>query len=453
MRGAKLLGQWTQGTEGWYASMALANLALGTSSTLVPLLIAHVLGGSVAEVGLQSSGVSLVGVVGSLVWGRLADAAPQRKPFLFLSFSLLAVTFAGIAFTRSFWALVAYGMVQNFFWVATGAVSVLLLTERQGKASWERRIGQLNQIGALGWLAGLALGSVALAVGTRLTTEETAMRGLFLILALTSAAATLLAARLVPCADASLAGRPFRGAALALKALLTEASKLTPHHLARCLDPRRLPALLSTKDAHDRATRLFLAETFLAFAGIGFFGIPLPLLLAERFSIPSSEVFLYFVVLNVGVVAAYPLASHRIGRMGNKAVQGGALLARLGLFALAAAFLFLSPSPPPGIAIALHLLALGVSWSFFQLSGVALASRLARPERRGRVLGLYNATASAGWIVAGVGSGYLAREAGYPASFAAAAALIALSLLVLRAVPSPGSADAGGSSAPSPERG
>ena len=424
--------------------MALANLALGTSSTLVPLLIARVLGGSVAEVGLQSSVVSLVGVAGSLIWGRLADAAPERKPFLFLSFSILAVTFVGIAFARSFFALVVYGMVQNFFWVATGAVSVLLLTERQGQASWERRIGQLNQIGALGWLAGLALGSVALAVATRFTTEETAMRGLFLVLALTSAAATLLAARLVPRADASRVGRPFRGAALALKTLLAEASELTP---------RRRPALLSAKDAHDRATRLFLAETFLAFAGIGFFGIPLPLLLAERFSIPSSEVFLYFVALNVGVVAAYPLASHGIGRLGNKPVQAGALLARLGLFALAAVFLSLSPSPPPAAAIALHLLALGVSWSFFQLSGVALASRLARPERRGRILGLYNATAGAGWIVAGVGSGYLAREAGYPASFAAAAALIALSLLLLRAVPSPASTDVGESSAASQERG
>ena len=79
----------------------------------------------------------------------------------------------------------------------------------------------------------------------------------------------------------------------------------------------------------------------------------------------------------------------------------------------------------------------GVTWSYFQLSGIALTSRLAREENRGAALGLYNALAGFGWILAGLGSSFVAERAGYTVSFAIAAGLLAISLAVLRFVPNP----------------
>jgi MFS family permease len=175
----------------------------------------------------------------------------------------------------------------------------------------------------------------------------------------------------------------------------------------------------------------------LAFIAVGFFAVPIPLLLSQRFGLPSSTVFLYFVVLNSGVVLAYPLAARRIKRAGNKAVQQGALAVRLLLFIAAALYLTVSEAVPSALVLILFFLAIGVTWSFFQLSGVALASRLAKPENRGQTLGLYNAIAGVGMIIAGATSGLLSKYIGYQATFATAAIFLAASLLVLHRLPAP----------------
>jgi len=352
------LRKWRAEAEPWYAAIGLANLVMGTSSILIPLMIAQVLRRSVGDVGLLSSLVSLVGVIGSLVWGRLSDAAHRRKPFVVLSFAAVSLGFAGIALSQSFRMVLLFNMILNFFWVANAAVSVLIVIENRQESLWEKKIGHLNQIGALGWLTGLIFGSLALAVASSQIGEK---------------------------------------------------------------------------------TKRFLLATLLAFAAIGFFAVPLPLLLSQQFALPSSTVFSYFVVLNSGVVLAYPLASRRIKRLGNKAVQQWALLMRLGLFVAAALYLTLCAVAPPVPVLVLFFLGIGVSWSYFQLSGVALASRLAKPKYRSQTLGLYNAIAGLGMIAAGVSSGLLAERVGYQATFVVASILLVISLIVLHRLPAPSS--------------
>ncbi|MEI6172090.1 MAG: hypothetical protein WCQ45_06425, partial [bacterium] len=78
---------WSEG-ESWYAAVGLANLVLGASSILIPLALKSVLHRSVDSLGVLSSLVSVVGVLGSLVWGRLSDAAHRRKPFVVMSYAV-----------------------------------------------------------------------------------------------------------------------------------------------------------------------------------------------------------------------------------------------------------------------------------------------------------------------------------------------------------------------------
>lgn len=446
------LRRWMKEAEPWYTAIGLANLVMGTSSILIPLMIAQVLQRSVEAVGLLSSLVSLVGVVGSLIWGRLSDAAHRRKPFAVLSFVVVSIGFAGIAFSHSFRAVLLLNMALNLFWVANAAVTVLIVIENREESLWEMKIGHLNQIGALGWVAGLVLGSLALAVASPRLDEATAIRTLFLILAAGGASASLLAVRLIPRTTPKFTRRRFRGMIIALGNFLVERARFGPFHLYHRFNPRRLPALLWGEEGLRHETKLFLWATLLAFTSIGFFGVPLPLLLSERFGFSSSTVFLYFVVLNAAIVLAYPYASRRIKKAGNKAVQLGTLFTRLILFSIGAVFLSLSPEAPPAPLLVLFFLAIGGSWSFFQLSGVALASRLAKPEYRGQALGLYNAVAGLGTIAAGVCSGILAERVGYQATFTSAAILLLIALLVLRRLPAPPSLPGGGP-ASHPEQG
>jgi len=428
---------WRREAEPWYGAIGLANLVVGTSSVLVPLMLAQVLRGSVGALGFLSTLVSLVGVIGSLVWGRLSDAAHRRKPFVVLSFAVASASFAGLAVVRSFTMLLALNMVLNFFWVANAAVTVLLVIENREKSLWERRISHLNQSGSLGWLAGLALGTVGLAAVRPVIDEMTAIRAFFLILALGAGVACVLAVALIPRTVPKFTKRRFRGVIVAVGNFLVERARFGPYHLYHRFNPRRLPVLLLGEEGLRHETKMFLLASWFAFTAFGFVFVPLPFLLSREFGLPSSTVFLYYVIHQGAIVLAYPWASWQIKRAGNKAVQLVSLFVRFALFVGVAVVLSFSTSVPPTWFLVILFLGTGTSWACFQLSGVTFASRLAKPEYRGQTLGLYNAVAGMGSILAGVCSGFLAEFLGYRAVFAAAALLIAVALVLLYRLPVP----------------
>jgi len=433
----RTLRSWWHEGERWYLAVGLANLVLGTSSVLIPLAVAEVYGRSVGALGLLVSLVSLVGVAGSLVWGRLSDVAHRRKPFVILSYAAVGLCFLAISFASAFRHLALLNMLSNFFWMANASVTVLIVIENRDHATWERKIGHLNQIGAIGWVGGLALGSLWMAALSRSVGEALTIRSLFVMIGLGSLAASYLALRYVPRTIPKFTRRRFRGVVLAMGNFIVERARFAPLHLYHRLNPRRVVRLLAHPEGFRPGTRRFLLATLISFMGLGFFGIPLPLLLAQRFGFPSSFVFLFFVIQHAAIVVAYPLAAKRIRRLGNRSVQIASLSVRLVLFGAAALYLLASTSTPPMALLAVAFLVYGVTWSYFQLSGVALTSRLAREENRGAALGLYNALAGLGWILAGLGSSLVTERAGYAASFGIAAGLLLVSLVVLGFVPDP----------------
>ena len=433
---------WRQSIEPWYFAVGLANLVLGTASVLIPLMVSQVLERSVVEVGILASLGSLMGVIGSLFWGRLSDAAHRRKPFVILSYAVVGACLVGMATVNSFVWLAILNMTLNLFWVANASVTVLIVIENRQESEWEGRLSQLNQIGAFGWVLGLGLGSLALAVGAPWIGESTAIRIVFFGIGAAGCLASILAAVRIPRTVPRFTRRRFRGVILAIGNFLSERARFAPFHLYHRLRPRYVLQQLRRPEGFRPGTLRFLAVTFLAYVGLGLFGIPLPVLLAEKFGYPSASVFLFFLIQHAAIVAAYPFAARRIRNAGNRYVQAGALLARAGLFLTSAIYLAVTASSPALPALVFAFVVYGLSWSYFQLSGVALASRLAKPENRGQALGMYNALAGAGWIVAGVVSGALTTWGGYALAFGAAAGLLGLSLAVLRTVPDPAAAAA-----------
>jgi len=106
------------------------------------------------------------------------------------------------------------------------------------------------------------------------------------------------------------------------------------------------------------------------------------------------------------------------------------------LFLMAAGVLWVVEDVPWAF-IAPFMFLVGLTWSYFQLSGVTLASRLAKPENRGLALGTYNAVAGGSTMIAGVSSGYLAQHAGHHFTYVVAALLLLAAVVVLWLVPDP----------------
>jgi len=249
--------------------------------------------------------------------------------------------------------------------------------------------------------------------------------------------AAVLASCLIPRTRPRFVRRRFRGSILALGNFIVERARYAPFHLYHRFNPRRLPALLWGEGGLRSETKSFLVAMLLAFAAFGFFFVPLPILLADKFGFASSTVFSYFVVLNGAIVIAYPLAARRIKRLGNKSVLTGSLLTRVLLFTFGGAVLLVWHVVPSRLLLSLFFFAVGVTWSFFQLSSVAMISRLAQPEYRGQALGLYNAVAGLGTIIAGVSSGLMAQHVGYAATFFTSAVLAAVAMFVVARLPIP----------------
>lgn len=419
--------------EPWYLALAVANAVMGTSSILIPLKLDRVLHLGPSQLGILSSIASAAAVLGSLMWGRLSDAAHRRKAFVVASYLMVGVAHVGLGFSTAFYGLVLHNALLSFFWVANASVAVLLVIERSEELAWESHISALNLSGALGWLLGLVFGGVGVSLALRAFSERLGMQAIFMILAAFGFVSAGLAAWLVPRTKARFTERRFRGVMIAVGNLLNEAGRFSPLHIYHRFSPRRLLLL-------RRETRLFLVASAFAFTGIGFFGVPLAMLLSQRLGIAPSFVFYGYVMLHSGIVFAYPFALHRIRRRGNRRVQMGALSVRMLLFAIAACALWLVPEIP-WLAVAPFLFLIGLTWSFFQLSGVALASRLAKPENRGLALGTYNAIAGGSTMVAGIGSGYLAQHVGHHMALLAAVALILCSIIVLSRLPDPAVAD------------
>jgi MFS transporter, PPP family, 3-phenylpropionic acid transporter len=431
------LRAWVHDTEGWYIAVGLANLVLGTSSVLIPLSIDRVFGRSVASVGMLAGMVSLAGVLGNLVWGKLADTAHRRKPFIVLGYAAAGLCFLAISLAQSFLQLMIFNMLLNFFWVANASVIVLLVIANGCETTWEKRISHVNQIGAVGWVLGLAVGSLWMGWLPQALGELAAIRVLFVAMAFMGIGASALAVLLVPRAEAPLLQRPRFGMMLALGNFLIERARFAPLHLHYRLHPKRVIALLVRSNGFRPGVKRFFLSTLVSFIALGFFGIPLPLLLSQRFGLSSSSVFLFFLLQHVGIVLAYPFASRRIRRLGNRYVQMSSLSVRALLFGGFAAYLSIFSGLPPLVVLIAAFVVYGATWSYFQLSGVALTSRLSHGSNRGLALGLYNAIAGIGWIVAGLGGGLLAERAGYAWTFAIASVLLVVSLVILLTVPDP----------------
>ena len=328
-------------------------------------------------------------------------------------------------------------MMLNFFWVANASVTVLLVIENSHEETWERKIGHLNQIGALGWVLGLVLGGLWMHWLPPILGEIMAIRILFWTIGLSGLLASMLAVLSIPRTVPIFTQRKFRGKLLAMGNFISERARFAPLHLYHRLHPKRVIALLTRREGFRSGTKRFLLSTLFSFVAMGFFSIPLPMLLSQRFGLPSSVVFLFFVIQHLGIVLAYPLASRRIRKLGNRHVQMTALGARTLLFVSFALYLAFFSDTPPAAILVLAFVVYGITWSYFQLSGTVLTSRLASEDNRGLALGLYNAIAGVGWIIAGVGSGQLAQRFGYSVTFAIAAVLLVISMLVMLVVPDP----------------
>ncbi|MFO8034533.1 MAG: MFS transporter [Candidatus Bipolaricaulota bacterium] len=410
----------------WYWSFFAANSVAGAASPLLPLYV-YFLGGGPREVGQLASVASAVGVVASLLWGRLSDRTQRRKPMILVSFGGMAVAYATFPFLSQVNHLLYLNAFVSMVWMASVTVAVLLIMELNSKGDWEREIGRFNTYSGLGWTGGLILGAAWASLMLSLLGEEWGLRSLGAVISALALGATTLAALWVREPPFHISARSFRGMAVTAGTFLHERFRYAPTHLYHLLSPVQLMRFLQGRSALGPDLALWYYGALLAFMGFSMVFVLLPIFLRSVLEWPSELVYALYLIHHGVSVLAFGWARRAVSRWGHRPAVALALLIRATAFvAWAGVGTFLG-----GWAVPVLFGLAGITWAYFQLASTAVVSRLAPAGLKGQSLGLYNALAGLGNVLGALTGGYLADAFGYQAPFLAGAALVILALPIL----------------------
>jgi DHA1 family multidrug resistance protein-like MFS transporter len=419
-------GRWlSQLAPPWFFAVIPYRLGVGLTSTLMPLFVVQVVGGTVVDVGLVTALGPLVGVPASVFWGNLSDRLHRRRPFLFLGFFGFAGSTILLGLAGSVAQVALISMTGALLSTAVEPVASALVMEGLPEERWAESFGRFSQIGGWSFVAGLGVGMAWLALVPRCWGTAMAMRGLFVLAGATALLSLALLLRFLPERTAARRRLSFRPAMVGR--LVVAVVEQALHHPSRLRYHMPRPALLADLRHYLRNAlgRYYLATILLFFSSaLGL--VPFPIFLTDVLGASSTQVFFVFLVKAVTDALFYlpmgRLAQRRSG-ITLLAQASATRVAILGAFALIA---LLRPGLFGLIPVTLVHILTGVTWAAIAVSGTTVVAALAPKGLEGRAMGLYNSVIGLAWILGSLAGGWVAGTLGYTVSFSAAAGLMAL---------------------------
>lgn len=418
-------------SDRWLYAWAVGYAAIGAASLLVPLY-ALSLGADPFTVGALEATAGLAGVPGALVWGRLADRTGQRRGFVLVSLAGTGVVLLVFPLVDSLALVLAANTVLWFMVAAATPVVTLFMIEHAAERTWESRIGLLNAYQRYGWVGGLVVGTVWLAVGSARFSPLAAQRSFFVVCAAGAVVATPLSFYWLPPEATVSSGRLSRSprAVYRLVAGSGRYVKLVPFAPSRAVFALQRLGTGGLLEGFSPSLRRYLLTTVVFSAAFATFFGPVPAFLVDL-AYSSAAVFGFFILASLASAVVFVPVGALAGRRHPKRLQLAALGGRVALFPLIGLVGLLSQVGLRSAAIAVGFVLIGVTWAVVAVTGAGLVSRAAPARLRGEALGVYTALAGLGGGVGGLLGGSVATVFGYLAAFALAGALVGLSIVLL----------------------
>nr|WP_275040380.1 MFS transporter [Haloarcula vallismortis] len=396
-------GLWVMDRDGWLYAWALASVALGAGSLLVPLYFVAI-GGETFMLGVLAGVAAAAGAPGALLFGRLADKTEKRRALVLIALGLATLALLLVSLTEQPW-LVIVG--NGLLWFAAGAVApvlTLLVTAGTVERDWPARFAVLNRYQGWGWAGGLVLGLVWTALLSVPLGPLVAQQSLLWVCAAAVGLSAFLAAKWLPPdpdeLDRPRASRMAR--AIARSRRLPVRSATFPvgpgrlYWLTRSIHPREVAARFSP------SLTIYFGAVVAFFVGFGVFWGPLPLYLSRTLGYESGLVFALYLVSSIGSALWYDRAGSLAERYSPSGLQVGGLLARAALHpAVAVVGLLLSATLMGTIINGVVFALIGVAWAVIAVTAASVVTQLAPSAIRGEALGIYTAVSG---LASGVGS-------------------------------------------------
>ncbi|GEM_PF-5852833 len=392
----------------WFRGFAIFQGAASVADSFAILFAAAILGTAVFASWIDASGnlgytlgaASVVLLVRRFTQYRLlvvAFLAAMALPLLFLVTAQNLALYLGL--------YVAF----ELFWASAASLAPVVAIQDRPRSQWAGAFARLNEVGALGILAGLILAGLWMAVSQWVGLADEGARSLFALLGVLTLLSALMAHY-----GLSLP-KPAR-------AHPWEASPAQGTRVERATERQRLLS--------DQLLWYYLLSFLLALGmGIAYSGVHL--YMVSHMQLPIAGALAALFVFRLAVYGTSRTLSRGIGPAMATQLQSLAALARALLAALLGVFALLLPSTL-AFPVTVALVALwGALTAILSVTGLLIATTLATPQRRAEAIALYTAITNGATILGALLAGALGPGLGYGPMFLIAGGVSAVAALLL----------------------
>jgi MFS family permease len=403
----------------WRLGFFFHEIAFGLLSVFIPLYLVafkdtSVLGGPLVALGVMTSIAIFCSIPASFLWGYLCDATRHYKVFILLSFlsSAVILFLMTLPFAQNILLFVALYIVMQMLHVAHEAPKNVLIAEHYSRDDWEKSYGFYEGITEIGFIVGLAIGLFAFASSLSLSVLSTYT--LYLCSGL-SVAAFILSILLI--ADPLMI---FERRLVGIERRIDYTYRGIESS-SRLMDGLRWDGSLK----EDSFRGFALAIVLFALATSLFF-TPLPIFLKLGLGLPTSMVYVAYILNSVGATAGYFLIRGRARSMDiRKQMPRFVLFRSLLIFLLVG---FIQFAFFRSIMTGLLLVFIGFAYAMYYIMMLSLSMELIPEGKTGFFDGLVGLGAAIGAFL----GPFLAVNLNYLPTFLIAAVVFLIAFITLK---------------------
>ena len=409
----------------WRLGFFFHEIAFGLLSVFIPLYVVafqdtSILGGPLVALEVMTSVAIFCSIPASFLWGYLCDATRHYKAFILLSFlsSAILLFLMALPFAQNIILFVVLYVVMQVLHVAHEAPKNVLIAEHYSRDDWEKSYGFYEGLTELGFIAGLAIGfslSVGLfAFASGLSSSVLATYTLYLCSGL-SVVAFVLSIALI--ADPLM---NFERRLVGMERKIDFACRGVETS-TRLMDGYRWNGSLK----QDNFLAFALALVMFSLATSIFF-TPLPIFLNQGLGLPTSMVYVAYILNSVGATVGYFWISGRARSMNiRKQMPRFVLIRSLLIFTLIGAIQFaLSPT----LMTFVLLVFIGFAYALYYIMMLSISMELIPQGKSGFFDGLVGLGAAVGSFL----GPFLANNYNYVPTFLIAAVIFLVAFISLK---------------------
>jgi MFS family permease len=411
----------------WRLGFFFHEIAFGLLSVFIPLYLVafkdtSVLGGPLVALGIMMSIAIFCSIPASFLWGYLCDATRHYKAFILLSFlsSAIILFLMTLPFAQNVIPFVALYVVMQVLHVAHEAPKNVLIAEHYSRDEWEKSYGIYEGLTEIGFITGLLIGfglSVGLfAFASSLSSGILATYTLYLCSGLSLVAFIL---SIVFVTDPLMI---FERRLVGIERKIDYTCRGVEKS-SRLMDGLRWDGSLK----QDNFVGFALAIVMFSLATSIFF-TPLPIFLKQGLQLPTSMVYIAYILVSIGATAGYFLMGRKARSMDIRKQMPRFVLFRsimVFLFVVVIMFAF-SPTFLTGVL----LVFIGFAFGMYYIMMLALSMEVIPEGKSGFFDGLVGVGAAVGSFL----GPFLADNLNYLPTFLIAGVVFLFAFITLKIV-------------------